>query len=130
MLFNRLTTVFTIFSSLHLVSACYIHHRRPSTTVSADVAAATTSSFNGITADQIRQVTPSTASCSSLASCRTADQAVTFINKSFQKFNFTTVGEQAALFSLMAFESGDFQYDVNVSPGRPGQGSEFRPKQT
>jgi len=68
-------------------------------------------------------VAPSTSSCDGTAACRTADQAVTFINKSFQKFGFSTVGEQAAIFSLMAFESGDFEYDVNISPGTPGQGT-------
>lgn len=78
-----------------------------------------------MTSAQIIQVAPSTSSCDGTTACRTADQAVTFINKSFQKFGFSTVGEQAALFSLMAFESGNFEYDVNVSPGRPGQGSEF-----
>ncbi|PVF98374.1 hypothetical protein CPB86DRAFT_705243, partial [Serendipita vermifera] len=48
--------------------------------------------------------------------------AAPFINASFKKYNFTTVGEQAALFSLMAFESGNFKFDVNMFPGRPGQG--------
>jgi len=46
-----------------------------------------------------------------------------FINKSFSKFGFLTRGEQAAIFALMAFESGNFMFDVNVSPGRPGQGT-------
>jgi len=77
-----------------------------------------------MTAAQIKQVAPSTASCTgSNTACRTADQAVTFINQSFEKYGFNTAGEQAALFSLMAFESGNFQYDVNLFPGRPGQGT-------
>jgi hypothetical protein len=96
-----------------------------SPTSSADATTASTSSNNGnfgITPDQIRTVLPDTATCDSSASCRTADQAAPFINQSFQKFNFNTVGEQAAIFSLMAFESGHFKFDTNLG-GTPGQGT-------
>ncbi|CAG7850332.1 SubName: Full=Uncharacterized protein {ECO:0000313/EMBL:CCA73882.1} [Serendipita indica DSM 11827] len=55
--------------------------------------------------------------------CRTADQIATAVNQSFRRFGLDTVGEQAAVFALMAFESGGFQFDVNVFPGRPGQGT-------
>jgi len=79
----------------------------------------------GITAAQIQTATPSTARCDTGASaaCRTSDQIATFVNKSFAKFGFTTSGEQAAIYSLMAFESGNFVFDVNKFPGRPGQGT-------
>jgi len=77
-----------------------------------------------MTAAQILKAAPSTAACASDATaCRTASQIATFVNKSFSKFGFTTPGEQAALFSLMAFESGNFLFDVNKFPGRPGQGT-------
>jgi len=78
----------------------------------------------GMSPAQILAAVPSTASCASgEPACRTADQIAPFINKSFSKFGFMTRGEQAALFALMAFESGNFVFDVNVSPGRPGQGT-------
>lgn len=61
--------------------------------------------------------------------CSTAAQAVPFITKSFATYNVTSRAEQAALISLMAFESGDFKYNRNhfPPPGRPGQGSTFAP---
>lgn len=78
----------------------------------------------GMTAAQILQAVPSTASCASeVKACRTATQIAPLVNKSFAKFGFITPGEQAALFSLMAFESGNFAFDVNAFPGRPGQGT-------
>jgi len=95
-----------------------------SPTSSADLTTASASSNDnfGITADQIRAVLPDAATCDNSPSCRTADQAAPLINQAFQKFNFNTVGEQAAIFSLMAFESGHFKFDTNLS-GRPGQGT-------
>jgi len=78
----------------------------------------------GMTPAQITAAVPSTASCASgEPACRTADQMAPFINQSFSKFGFMTRGEQAAIFALMAFESGNFVFDVNVFPGRPGQGT-------
>ncbi|KAL8733986.1 MAG: hypothetical protein Q9166_001747 [cf. Caloplaca sp. 2 TL-2023] len=55
--------------------------------------------------------------------CATAAQAVDPINKSFKTYNITSPGEAAAIVSLMAFESGDFKYNINHFPGRPGQGT-------
>jgi len=78
----------------------------------------------GMTAAQILQAVPSTASCApEVKACRTASQIAPLVNKSFAKYGFITPGEQAALFSLMAFESGNFVFDVNAFPGRPGQGT-------
>lgn len=68
---------------------------------------------------------PGSAGCDGSASCRTADQAAPLIQAAFDKFNFNTPGEQAAIMALMAFETGDFKFDVNVFPGRPGQGSAY-----
>lgn len=137
MLFFNLFVVAMYLLFVDVASARYQHpcHRRSRsssptpTTTSTTLAAATTSvgstDFAGITASQILQAAPSTASCDDTPSCRTAAQAVPFINEGFEKYGFYTVGEQAALFSLMAFESGNFKYDVNVFPGRPGQGSMY-----
>ena len=68
---------------------------------------------------------PGSASCDGSPSCRTAQQAAPVIQAAFDKYGFKTPGEQAALIALMSFESGNFKFDVNVSPGRPGQGSMY-----
>ncbi|KAF9029582.1 hypothetical protein BDP27DRAFT_1246585 [Rhodocollybia butyracea] len=57
----------------------------------------------------------------SVDECRTAAQALPFVNKGFSDYNITTIGEKAALLSLMAFESGGFQFNIN--DGNPGQGT-------
>ncbi|KAL9013325.1 MAG: hypothetical protein Q9180_009021 [Flavoplaca navasiana] len=57
------------------------------------------------------------------AECKTAAQAAPFINASFKTYGITSAGEAAALISLMAFESGDFKFNTNHFPGRPGQGT-------
>ncbi|KAI4273111.1 MAG: hypothetical protein L6R38_006428 [Xanthoria sp. 2 TBL-2021] len=57
------------------------------------------------------------------AECKTAAQAAPFINASLKTYGITSAGEAAALISLMAFESGDFKYNTNHFPGRPGQGT-------
>ncbi|KAJ3887000.1 hypothetical protein GG344DRAFT_56497 [Lentinula edodes] len=51
-----------------------------------------------------------------LDECRTAAQALPFVNKGFADYNITTVGEKAALLSLMSFESGGFQFNINHTP--------------
>lgn len=57
------------------------------------------------------------------AECRTADEAAPFINQSFRTYGITTPGEAAAVIGIMAFESGDFKYNVNHFSGVPGQGT-------
>ncbi|KAK5104073.1 hypothetical protein LTS08_001957 [Lithohypha guttulata] len=56
--------------------------------------------------------------------CATSDQATSALIQSFIEYNIVTPGEQSALISLMAFETGDFKYVRNhyPAPGRPGQG--------
>ncbi|KAF2498823.1 hypothetical protein BU16DRAFT_524870 [Lophium mytilinum] len=80
----------------------------------------------GVTAAIITTITPETSSCAGADhpdQCRTAEQAAPFINNSFSKYGITTKAEQAALLSLMLFESVGFKYNHNISPGRPGQGT-------
>ncbi|KAL8990932.1 MAG: hypothetical protein Q9169_007991 [Polycauliona sp. 2 TL-2023] len=55
--------------------------------------------------------------------CKTAAQAAPFINASFKTHSITSAGEAAAIISLIALESGDFKYNKNHFPGRPGQGT-------
>ncbi|MCJ1226961.1 hypothetical protein MMC12_003616 [Toensbergia leucococca] len=70
---------------------------------------------------------PKSASCagapSSSSECRTASQAAPIIAEVFSAYDITSPGEMAALISTMAFESGDFEYNINIYPGNPGQGT-------
>lgn len=75
---------------------------------------------------QLISIAPKSSSCANAAyplECRTAAQAVGPISASFTTYDVTTQEEQAAILSTMAFESGDFQYQVNHFPGIPGQGT-------
>jgi hypothetical protein len=79
-----------------------------------------------ITPAIIQAISPNSASCAGApqaGQCRTAAQAALPIAQSFSTYGITTPGEAAALISLMAYESADFKYQNNVSPGRPGQGT-------
>ncbi|KAL8943976.1 MAG: hypothetical protein Q9211_000794 [Gyalolechia sp. 1 TL-2023] len=55
--------------------------------------------------------------------CKTADEAAPAINESFRTYGITSPGEAAAVIAIMAFESGDFKYNINHFPGTPGQGT-------
>ncbi|KAL9600875.1 MAG: hypothetical protein Q9219_002917 [cf. Caloplaca sp. 3 TL-2023] len=55
--------------------------------------------------------------------CKTADEAAPFINRSFRTYGISSPGEAAAVIGIMAFESGDFKYNINHFPGTPGQGT-------
>lgn len=85
--------------------------------------------FNGLekrASGSLLAIVPKASSCSGApfaGECKTAAEAVPFINKSFQTYGITSPAEAAALVSIMAFESGDFKYNVNHFPGVPGQGT-------
>ncbi|THU95510.1 hypothetical protein K435DRAFT_723605 [Dendrothele bispora CBS 962.96] len=57
--------------------------------------------------------------------CKNTTDALPFINQGFVDYNITSVGEKAAILSLMVFETGNFSFDKNhfPPPGRPGQGT-------
>ncbi|KAM5455162.1 hypothetical protein MaudCBS49596_001802 [Microsporum audouinii] len=55
--------------------------------------------------------------------CRSASQAAEPLIHSFEKYKITSKPEMAAILSLIALESGEFKYQKNVFPGRPGQGT-------
>ncbi|KAJ1803404.1 hypothetical protein LPJ56_005896 [Coemansia sp. RSA 2599] len=86
-------------------------------------------SVTAITVDQLNKAVPSRASDSSCVSVSTPSEcapnarAVTAINHAISKYGVTSTGEIVALISLMAYESADWQYNVNHYPGRPGQGT-------
>ncbi|KAM0247604.1 hypothetical protein ACHAQJ_009796 [Trichoderma viride] len=71
----------------------------------------------------VKQIAPGAENCADTTECRTAEQAAPFIAKSMSDYKIYTTPEMAAIVSLMAFESVDFKYKHNVSPGRPGQGT-------
>ncbi|KZF23848.1 hypothetical protein L228DRAFT_267809 [Xylona heveae TC161] len=83
---------------------------------------------HAISESQLLQIAPSSGSCSGATfadECRTAAQAVPFINQAFETYRITSAGERAAVLSIMAHESGEFKYNRNhyPVPGRPGQGT-------
>jgi len=74
----------------------------------------------------LEAIAPKSKSCSGAPipdECRTAAQAADFLVKSFQDYKIYSAAEIAAVLSLIALESGEFQYNINHFPGRPGQGT-------
>jgi len=83
-------------------------------------------STGGLSTAQLLAIAPQSSTCSGapfVDECSTADHAVSFINTAFSTYGITTKGEKAALISIMAFESGEFKYNINHYPGTPGQGT-------
>lgn len=81
-----------------------------------------------LTESQILQIAPSSKTCDNppaQGECATAKQAAQFTAQSFDTYQITSKAEQAAILSLMAFESDEFKYNKNHFPGVPGQGSMF-----
>ncbi|KAI4183927.1 MAG: hypothetical protein L6R41_005105 [Letrouitia leprolyta] len=78
------------------------------------------------TVSALLAVVPKANTCTGAPSppeCKTAEEAAPFINKSFRIYGIASPGEAAAVIGIMAFESGDFKYNVNHFPGTPGQGT-------
>ncbi|KPM41072.1 hypothetical protein AK830_g5482 [Neonectria ditissima] len=72
----------------------------------------------------VADIAPGSDACAAAnKDCRTAAQAAPFIAAAMAKYKVYSVQQMAAVIALMAFESGDFAYKHNVSPGRPGQGT-------
>jgi len=76
----------------------------------------------------LESIVPTSKSCSGgefSDECATAEDAAQPLLASFHKYGLVTQGEQAALISYMAYESGGFKYVRNhfPAPGRPGQGT-------
>lgn len=79
-----------------------------------------------LTLSGLLTVAPNSQSCASApfpTECRTADQALPLIIAAFNTYDITHPAVQAALLSLMAYESGEFVYNQNHFPGVPGQGT-------
>ncbi|KAH7143583.1 hypothetical protein EDB81DRAFT_500055 [Dactylonectria macrodidyma] len=72
----------------------------------------------------VAEIAPGSESCASdNADCRTAPVVGTYLALAMRKYSIYSVNQMAAVISLMAFESVDFAYKHNISPGRPGQGT-------
>lgn len=79
-----------------------------------------------ITPDQLLKIAPGSDSCpSSSEECATSSQAAPFLNEAVSRYQLASPAEQASVLALIAFESGNFKYNINhfPAPGRPGQGT-------
>ncbi|EPS41030.1 hypothetical protein H072_5082 [Dactylellina haptotyla CBS 200.50] len=88
----------------------------------------TTGNKLSITEDIILKIAPNSASCANpspddLDGCGTAKVATPEIIASFDKYKIETIGEAAALISIMVYESAGFKFNKNVSQKRAGQGT-------
>ncbi|KAI0899457.1 hypothetical protein F4806DRAFT_492447 [Annulohypoxylon nitens] len=74
-------------------------------------------------ADIVAEIAPASKTCASTTECRTADQAGPLLADAMVKYGVYSAGQIAGIIALTAFESVNYQYKHNVSPGRPGQGT-------
>lgn len=98
-----------------------IHHKTTSKT----------DTLTTITESQILTIAPTSNTCDNapaVGECATAKTAATYTSQSFDTYGVTSKAEQAAVLSLMAFESLDFKYNKNHFPGVAGQGSTYIPQ--
>jgi hypothetical protein len=79
-----------------------------------------------LTSADITTIAPESANCTGAtypAECATATEATPWIYVALHTFGIHEFGTQAALLSLMLYESGSFKYNINHYPGVPGQGT-------
>ncbi|KAI5276192.1 hypothetical protein E4T47_00948 [Aureobasidium subglaciale] len=79
-----------------------------------------------LTSADIIAIAPEASSCAEApfpSECATATDAAPWVNMAYHTFDIHAFGTQAALLSLMLYESGSFKYDINHYPGVPGQGT-------
>ncbi|KAJ5613104.1 hypothetical protein N7510_006298 [Penicillium lagena] len=79
-----------------------------------------------LTQAQVEAIAPKSNTCADAPAkdeCATAKTAAKYTSQSFDTYDVTSKAEQAAIISLMAFESVDFKYNKNHFPGVPGQGT-------
>jgi hypothetical protein len=80
-------------------------------------------SSSGLTAAQVLAIIPGSDSCAGAqkpAECITNDKAAPAIANSFTMYKITSKGAQAAIISLMGFESGGYKYNVNLNNANQG----------
>ncbi|KAI1425365.1 hypothetical protein F5Y12DRAFT_383060 [Xylaria sp. FL1777] len=71
----------------------------------------------------IGEIAPTSLSCAETTECRTNVQAAPFFITAFSNRTLMYPGQMAAVLALTAFETQDYKYKHNISPGRPGQGT-------
>lgn len=71
----------------------------------------------------IGEIAPASLSCADATECRTNEQAAPFLVEAMAKYSLYAPGQVAAVLALTAFESVNYSFKHNVSPGRPGQGT-------
>ncbi|KAK1228379.1 hypothetical protein PQX77_008588 [Marasmius sp. AFHP31] len=110
MMFSAQTAIATTLLALSALEASALPHYRRA---------------GDVTLDQLNVITNGTTCEASNfpEECRTAEQALPHVNKAFADYGIETCGEKAALLSLMCFETGNFVFNINHFPGRPGQGT-------
>lgn len=79
-------------------------------------------------AAQLLAIAPTSNTCDGASfpsECATAEQAAPFLVSAMAKYGITSPSEIAAVLSVIAYETGDFKYNINhfPAPGRPGQGT-------
>lgn len=82
-----------------------------------------------LTESQLLTIAPTSNTCDNAPAageCATAKTAAQYTAQSFDTYGVTSKAEQAAVLSLMAFETLDFKYNKNHFPGVAGQGSTLR----
>ncbi|KAN0110275.1 hypothetical protein V8E51_006662 [Hyaloscypha variabilis] len=79
-------------------------------------------------ASMLLVIAPTSGSCGdapAAGECATNVDAAPYLIKAMTDYGITSPPEIAAVLSLIAYESGDFKYNINhyPAPGRPGQGT-------
>lgn len=74
-------------------------------------------------ADIIGEIAPASLSCADATECRTNVQAAPYLIDAMSQYKLSAPGQIAAVLALTAFESVNYSFKHNVSPGRPGQGT-------
>ncbi|KUJ08552.1 uncharacterized protein LY89DRAFT_690986 [Mollisia scopiformis] len=72
------------------------------------------------------QIAPTSGSCSgapAAGECATNVQAAPYLISAMQQYSIYNLHEVAAVLSVIAYESGEFKYNINHYPGTPGQGT-------
>lgn len=75
---------------------------------------------------QLLKIAPTSNTCEGApfpSECMTAEQAAPYLITAMQTYKITSLPEISAILSLIAFETGEFKYNINHYPGRAGQGT-------
>lgn len=77
-------------------------------------------------AEILLQIAPSSSSCANApypSECATNVDAAPYLIAAFENYKITNPSEIAAVLALMAYETGEFKYNINHSANTPGQGT-------